>query len=336
MKNGKRPKLPRGLRWDPKDPHIFFSWRDKRGDQHQQSTRTADAAEAFAFQLRFLREKDDAVAQRRAQSADQSRLALSKAAELYFEWKAATNSPGTIEREKRMFRQVEKFVGPKTQLRFVDLELIREYQQQRRKQISPTMRKAVSARSVNYELQLLRGVMQFANCWKGDLDDRYKPLKEVRTRVGRVATKEQLMRIIEKAKKNESWQLAMYCAAVAAGTGCRSWEIKNLQLQDISIDDSRILIRREIAKNRQEREPRLMALAEWGLREPDLTVAELRERLAHDIGVKMSWSMVRLWLGQLGLRLKKSRSTPSSGTRKQTASVAKSSLSTSGQSRRRS
>jgi len=63
------------------------------------------------------------------------------------------------------------------------LELIREYQQQRRKQISPTMRKAVSARSVNYELQLLRGVMQFANCWKGDLDDRYKPLKEARTRV---------------------------------------------------------------------------------------------------------------------------------------------------------
>src|SRR5277367_6698264 len=68
---------------------------------------------------------------------------------------------------------------------------------------------------------------------------------------------------------------------------------------------------------------------------PDLTVAELRERLAHDLGVKMSWSMVRLWLGQLGLRLKKSRSTPSSGTRKQTASVAKSSSSASGQSRRR-
>jgi integrase len=267
MKYGKRPRLPRGLRWDPRSPHICFSWRDKQSAQHQQSTHTADPEEALTFKLRFLREKDDAVAQRRAQSADQSRLALSKAAELYFEWKAATNSPGTIEREKRMFRQVEKFVGPKTQLRFVDLELIREYQQQRRKQISPTMRKAVSARSVNYELQLLRGVMQFANCWKGDLDDRYKPLKEARTRVGRVATKEQLMRIIEKAKKNESWQLAMYCAAVATGTGCRSWEIKNLQLQDISIDDSRILIRREVAKNRQEREPRLMALAEWGLRE---------------------------------------------------------------------
>ena len=68
---------------------------------------------------------------------------------------------------------------------------------------------------------------------------------------------------------------------------------------------------------------------------PDLTIAELRERLALDCGVKMSWSMVRRWLGQLGLRLKKSRSTPSSGTRKQTASVARSSSSVSGQFRRR-
>jgi transposase len=67
---------------------------------------------------------------------------------------------------------------------------------------------------------------------------------------------------------------------------------------------------------------------------PDLTVAELRERLAHDSGVKMSWSMVRLWLEQLGLRLKKNRSTLSSGTRKQTASVAKSSSGVSGKPRR--
>lgn len=38
---------------------------------------------------------------------------------------------------------------------------------------------------------------------------------------------------------------------------------------------------------------------------PDLTVAELRERLVLECRVKMSWSMVRLWLGYLGLRLKK-------------------------------
>jgi len=267
MKHGRRPKLPRGLRWDPKSPYINFSWRDKHGIQHQQSTRTSDPEEALAFKLRFMREKDDALAKRREKSPDQSRLGLSQAAELYFAWKAATNSPGTIEREQRMFRQVESFVGAKTPIRLIDLELIREYQQNRRKQISPTIRKAVSARSVNYEVQLLRGVMTFANCWKEELEERYQPLKEYRKRVGRVATKDQLMKVIEKAKRNDYWQVAMYCAAVAAGTGCRSWEIKNLQLQDINLNDGRILVRREIAKNRQEREPRLMALAEWGLRE---------------------------------------------------------------------
>ena len=75
------------------------------------------------------------------------------------------------------------------------------------------------------------------------------------------------MNIIATAQTNEYWELAMYCAAVAAGTGCRSWEIKNLRLGDIRLAAGTILIREEIAKNRQEREPHLMALAEWGLRE---------------------------------------------------------------------
>jgi integrase len=267
MKYAKRSKLPRGLRWDAKSPHICFSWRDERGSQHQQSTHTADPAEAMAFKLRFLLEKQDVVEVRKVRSMDESRLALATAADLYFAWKSATNSPGSIGREKRMFKQVEKFIGAKTPLRLIDVELIREYQQQRRKQISSTMRRAVSARSVNYELRLLRGVMVHANCWKGDVAERYKALKQSKDRIGRVATKEQLMKIIETGRQNEYWLLAMYCAAVAAGTGCRSWEIKNLQLEDIRIADTRIRIRREIAKNRQERGPRLMALAEWGLRE---------------------------------------------------------------------
>jgi integrase len=129
------------------------------------------------------------------------------------------------------------------------------------------MKKAVTARTVNYELRLLRGVMRYAKCWKAEFTEGYHPLRQKRRRVGRVATKEQLMKIITTAKTNEYWLVAMYCAAVAAGTGCRSWEIKNLQLEDIRLTAGTVLIREEIAKNRQEREPRLMALAEWGLRE---------------------------------------------------------------------
>src|SRR5947209_11558156 len=45
------------------------------------------------------------------------------------------------------------------------------------------------------------------------------------------------------------------------------WRNKNLQLSDIDLDGGKILILREIAKNRTERQPRLMALADWGMRQ---------------------------------------------------------------------
>ena len=203
MNHGKRPKLPRGLRWDPKSSYICFSWRDARGNQHQQSTRTADPAEAMAFKLNFLRDKKDAVQERKVQSEDRSRLALEKAAELYFNWKAADISPRTIAREKRLFKSVEKFFGEKRTLRSIDLQLLEKYQEERRKQISPTMKKAVTARTVNYELRLLRGVMRYAKCWTGEFTEGYQPLRQKRRRVGRVATKDQLVKIIATARNNE-------------------------------------------------------------------------------------------------------------------------------------
>jgi len=60
--------------------------------------------------------------------------------------------------------------------------------------------------------------------------------------------------------------------------------------------------------------------------QPDLTLAELQHRLQSDRSIRFSigrlWALVR----QLGLRLKKSHSTPSSATPKPTKSGAKSSL----------
>lgn len=155
--------------------------------------------EALAFKLRFLREKRDIADDRKVRSEDRSRLPLERVSELYFAWKAANSSPGTIAREKRLFKRVERYVGSKTPLRLIDLELLREYQRDRRKEISPTMKKPVSARSVNYELWLLRGVMKYANCWKGDLAENYQPLSQKRSQVGKVATKDQLAKIIGAA-----------------------------------------------------------------------------------------------------------------------------------------
>ena len=84
MKFDRRPKLLRSLRCDPKPPHIYFSWRGERGRQDQQSTDTADPAEALSFKLQFLKERPNTPAEPREQLRDQGRLPLSTASGLYF------------------------------------------------------------------------------------------------------------------------------------------------------------------------------------------------------------------------------------------------------------
>ncbi len=79
----------------------------------------------------------------------------------------------------------------------------------------------------------------------------------------------------------------------------------------------------------------LRQLDEWVKARPDHTLEELRGRLLDEAGFKLS--IGRLWqlLKKLGLRLKKSNSMPSSGTRKPTRSGAGSSWKASVRSRRR-
>jgi len=69
---------------------------------------------------------------------------------------------------------------------------------------------------------------------------------------------------------------------------------------------------------------------------PDLVLRELREELARTTGVAISQTQMWRVVRELGFRLKKSRSTPSSGTRKRISGGAKSSSSDSARSRRSS
>lgn len=64
----------------------------------------------------------------------------------------------------------------------------------------------------------------------------------------------------------------------------------------------------------------------WFASQPDMTLAELQHRLQHQADLQLS--IGRLWqlLRQLGLRLKKSRSTPKNATPKPTGSGVRSLL----------
>ena len=179
MKHKKRPKLPRGLRWHSESQYIWFIWYDAQGKQHKKSAETTDPAKALLFKLRFL-EQQEARRESGVEAPDLTNEPLARVAELYFDWKQANNSPETVARERRMFNNVLKFFGRQVPVKYIRLPKIRQYQKERRKQISSTMKQPVSARTVNYEMQLLRGVMAYADCWTDHLAVRYRQLKSRR------------------------------------------------------------------------------------------------------------------------------------------------------------
>jgi transposase len=63
----------------------------------------------------------------------------------------------------------------------------------------------------------------------------------------------------------------------------------------------------------------------WFVQQPDLTLAEVRQKLLGEAGVSLSLPQVWKLLRKLGLRLKKSRSTPTSEIPKPTVNNARSS-----------
>lgn len=72
----------------------------------------------------------------------------------------------------------------------------------------------------------------------------------------------------------------------------------------------------------------------WFEAKPDLTLMEVQGKLRDEAAIQLSLPQIWHLLKKLGLRLKKSRSTPPSGTPKRTVSSAASSLNASGRLRR--
>jgi len=143
--SGSKSELPRGLYRISRSPYLFFSWRDSRGRQHMQSTRTGDPVDALVFKRQFLELKRQEDPDEKAE--DLSKLPLSVVAEKYFEWKGANCSDKTIARERGMFKNVLNFFGKNKVVRSIHLQLIRRYQIERRKHISCTMKRPVGPRA---------------------------------------------------------------------------------------------------------------------------------------------------------------------------------------------
>jgi transposase len=93
--------------------------------------------------------------------------------------------------------------------------------------------------------------------------------------------------------------------------------------------------------HRPGRKPKFTApirerLRTWLRQQPDLTLSELQDKLRGQAQLSVSRPSLWLVLRKMGMRLKKSRSTPASGTQTRTGNGGKSSSPSSPRSRRKS
>lgn len=138
--------------------------------------------------------------------------------------------------------------------------------------------------------------------------------------MGRAYSDDLRLRILDAYERGEG-----SCRALATRFGV-SWEyVRKVRQQHLRGGHRRRQIQSRFGvRSRVTDQVRahMLALVEA---QADITIAELRERIEADKGVQMSWTLVQLWVKRLGLRLKKSRSTPSSEIAKPTANDAPSS-----------
>ncbi len=124
----------------------------------------------------------------------------------------------------------------------------------------------VGPKTVNNEMLVLKAVLVNARLWT-QLEDLYEPLTVPKRGPGQALTPEQTGRLVETAKSNDRWFVALCATVLAYATGCRSGEIKKLRLGDLvlSADRPYIRLRAEDTKSRRCRQPALNDLGLWAV-----------------------------------------------------------------------
>jgi integrase len=165
---------------------------------------------------------------------DSGRKHFESAAAEYINHREATVSAGTVRLEKERLRSLKRILGNVT-LKEILPRTIKDYQ---------TMRAAeVSNKTVNLEIDLLRGILKHEGQWDR-LESDYKRLRKSGERPGRSLSSDESLRLFTAAESNANWLVAYLAAVVANDTGMRSVELRHLRLKDLSSDGRKITVNR--------------------------------------------------------------------------------------------
>lgn len=158
-----------------------------------------------------------------------------KALEEYVNERLGRVSERTSQIDKERGKPLLEFFEDKA-LRRITAKDIREYQRHR-------LSEGRSGRTVNMEVNVLRGMLKRAKRWNVMSDD-VRNLAENHSVVGRALIAEDKVRLFEIAASKDEW-MAAYCAAViAVNTTCRGVEIPTLRWRDLDLAKSVVHINR--------------------------------------------------------------------------------------------
>jgi integrase len=231
----------------------YFKYKDPGGVYREKSTGKKKQPEAREYKHSFLEKL-----WQNQLPTEEAKWSLSQALAAWMEFRAATRPKASVAAEQTSCRHLNQVIGADRRLITITAWDIRRYQMNRLK--------TVGSKTVNNEVSILTAVLKSARLW-APLRETYEPLQVLKRGPGQALTPEQTAKLIETAKTNDHWFVALCATVLAYATGCRSGEIKKLQLGDLVLDGNRpfIRLRAENTKGRRSRDPALNDLGLWAV-----------------------------------------------------------------------
>jgi integrase len=233
----------------------YFKYKGVDGLYREKSTGKRKPSEARAFKNEFLDRF-----QRNQLPTEESKWKLADALEKWLGYRSGIHAKASVAAEKTSARHLIDIIGGERKLNNITAWDIRRYQTSRLESVGP--------KTVNNEMLVLTAVLKSARLWE-PLKELYRPLVVPKRGPGQALTPDQTSRLVETAKTNDRWFVALCATVLAYSTGCRSREIKTLQLRDLVLDQGKphLRLRAEQTKGRREREPALNEIGHWAVRQ---------------------------------------------------------------------
>lgn len=216
----------------------YFFWRDSSGQRFEESLRTIDVETAKQRYRDRMSEIESGVSPNNL--ADRT---LKQACSEWLTQRQLEISNGSFLSERSIVRNLLAVLGADSRIRsLADPSKLRLYQQER-------LKAGVSAKTINNEIQVLRGMLETAQVWQR-VEHKYKRLHVKKSDVPDALTQEESLRVLRAAAGASSTAVAPWAAVLAFSTGMRSGEIKRLRLADLHEDDELpyLVVRRQTTK----------------------------------------------------------------------------------------